>query len=62
MTKIFAMAYALGFPKDVTERIYSMRDWNWEMVWGGGKTPSASCFETGHFDEDASDPNKLFIV
>ncbi len=38
------MAYALGFPKDVTDRIYSMRDWRWEMVRDGGKTPSARCF------------------
>ena len=38
------MAYALGFPKDVTDNIYSMRDWRWEMVRDGGKTPSAKCF------------------
>ncbi len=38
------MAYALGLPKDVTDRIYSMRDWRWEMVRDGGKTPSAKCF------------------
>ena len=37
------MAYAFGFPKDVTERISEMRDWRWEMVRSGGKTPSASC-------------------
>ncbi len=39
------MAYALGFPKDVTDRIYSMRDWRWEMVRDGFPTPSARCFE-----------------
>jgi hypothetical protein len=39
------MAFALGFPKDVTDRIYSMRDWRWEMVREGGKTPSRSCFD-----------------
>ena len=37
------MAYALGFPKDVTDAIMGMRDWRWEMVRDGGKTPSASC-------------------
>ena len=37
------MAYAFGFPKDVTDRISEMRDWRWEMVRSGGKTPSASC-------------------
>jgi hypothetical protein len=26
------MAYAFGFPKDVTDRIYSMRDWRLEEV------------------------------
>jgi hypothetical protein len=38
------MAYAFGFPRDVTNLIYSMRDWRWEMVRAGGKTPSARCF------------------
>ena len=37
------MAYSLGFPKDVTDCIMGMRDWRWEMVRDGGKTPSASC-------------------
>jgi hypothetical protein len=37
------MAYVLGFPKDVTDLISGMRDWRWEMVRDGGKTPSASC-------------------
>jgi len=37
------MAYALGFPKDVTDCIMGMRDFRWEMVRDGGKTPSASC-------------------
>ena len=32
------MAYALGFPKDVTERIYSMRDWRLEGVKAKGGT------------------------
>lgn len=54
------MAYALGFPKDVTEVIYSMRDWRWEMVRAGGKTPSAYCFET-QLDEDTSDKSKHYI-
>ena len=39
------MAFALGFPQDVTDLIYSMRDWRWEMVRDGGKTPSARCFD-----------------
>ena len=38
------MAFALGFPRDVTDRIYDMRDWRWEMVRDGGETPSAQCF------------------
>ena len=37
------MAYALGFPKDVTDCIMGMRDFRWEMVRDGGETPSASC-------------------
>ena len=37
------MAYALKFPPDVTEIIMSMRDWRYEMVRAGGKTPSARC-------------------
>ena len=40
------MAFAFGFPQDVTELIYSMRDWRWELVRNGVKTPSASCFST----------------
>ena len=35
MTRKFdqaTMAYAFGFPKDVTDRIYSMRDWRLEEV------------------------------
>ena len=39
------MAYALGFPKDVTDCIMGMRDFRWEMVRGGGKTPSRQCFD-----------------
>ncbi len=35
------MAFAFSFPRDVTDLIYSMRDWRWEMVRDGGKTPSA---------------------
>jgi hypothetical protein len=41
------MAYALGFPRDVTDLIYSMRDWRWEMVRANGGTPSRLCFEIG---------------
>ena len=37
------MAYALKFPPDVTDIIMSMRDWRYEMVKVGGKTPSARC-------------------
>ena len=37
------MAYALRFPPDVTDIIMSMRDWRYEMVRAGGKTPSARC-------------------
>ena len=38
------MAFVFGFPQDVADIIYSMRDWRWEMVRDGGKTPSAKCF------------------
>ena len=41
---VSAMAYVFDFPQDVTDLIYSMRDWRYEMVRDGGKTPSASCF------------------
>jgi hypothetical protein len=41
------MAYALGFPKDVTELLYSLRDWRWEIVRKNGGTPSRLCFEIG---------------
>ena len=49
------MAYALApylcklklcridFPEDVAELIDGMLDWRYELVQGGGKTPSASC-------------------
>ena len=37
------MAYALGFPRDITDLIYEMRDFSFKMVGNGGKTPSASC-------------------
>ena len=45
LNKSAAMAFAFGFPQDVTDLIYSMRDWRWEMVRNGGKTPSARCFD-----------------
>ena len=34
------MAYALGFSKDLTNLIYSMRDWKLEDVKRNGGTPS----------------------
>jgi hypothetical protein len=39
------MAFAFRLPQDVADLIYSMRDWRWEMVRDGGKTPSARCFD-----------------
>ena len=36
------MAFAFGFPRDVTELINSYWDWRYRLVRGGGKTPSAS--------------------
>ncbi len=39
------MAYVFGLPASVTDLIYSMRDWRWEMVRDGFPTPSAMCFE-----------------
>ena len=56
------MAYALGFPKDVTERIYSMRDWTWEKIKRGGKTRSASCFHTESIDQNTADRDKPIIT
>ena len=38
------MAYALNFPKDVTQIIYSMRDFQYEAVKERGGTPSRLCF------------------
>jgi len=46
------MAYALGFPRDVTDRIYSMRDWRWEIVRRNGGTPSRLCFKITSWHED----------
>ncbi len=52
------MAFAFGFPQDVTDLICSMRDWRWEMVRNGGKTPSAQCFDAlhGHCDYAGEQP------
>ena len=36
------MAYAFGFPRDVTKLVDSLWDWRYRLVRGGGKTPSAS--------------------
>ena len=50
------MAYAFRFPRDVTDIIYQMRDWRWEMIRAGGKTPSARCFNVnpGLWDIEAA--------
>ena len=45
------MAFALGFPNEVTALIYSMRDWRLEEVKAVGGTPSSFCFQTP-MDED----------
>ena len=50
------MAYALKFPKDVTDIIMSMRDWRYEMVLAGGKTPSARCMPEPLPDHKAWEP------
>ena len=61
------MAFAFGFPDDVTALIYSMRDWRLEEVKAEGGTPSARCFQTpmpeyedlgfdGLFDDHKSHP------
>ena len=34
------MAYVFGFPKDITNLIYSMRDWRLEQIKQRGGTPS----------------------
>ena len=56
------MAFAFGFPQDVTDLIYSMRDWRWEMVRDGGKAPSARCFNIGPppYRDDADKKPTLF--
>ena len=36
------MAYAFGFPRDVTQLVDSLWDWRYRLVRGGGKPPSAS--------------------
>ena len=36
------MAFAFGFPRDVTKLVASMWDWRYRLVRGGGKTPSAA--------------------
>ena len=46
MELIDKMAFALGFPDDVTDLIYSMRDWRLEEVKAEGGTPSSCCFQT----------------
>ena len=38
------MAYVFGFSKDVTEIIYSMRDFRYEEIKKSGGTPSRLCF------------------
>jgi hypothetical protein len=57
------MAYALKLPVDVTDLIYQMRDWRYEMVRAGGKTPSANClnfkYTSGYVGELAELP---FII
>ena len=55
------MAYALGFPQVVTDAIMGMRDWRWEMVRGGGKTPSASCLNHHQRGQDM-DTDKEYIA
>ena len=35
------MAYALGFPKDISALLYTMRDWRLEEVRAAGGTPVA---------------------
>ena len=66
------MAFAFGFPEDVTDLIYSMRDWRWEKVRDGGKTPSASCFNEipprqvwaplREFEKENMQPGRTYIA
>ena len=56
------MAYACGFPKEVTDLIYSFRDWRYEMVRAGGKTPSAQCFKNLDYDEIDWNPESRYIA
>ena len=73
------MAYALApylcklklcridLPEDVAELIDGMLDWRYELVQGGGKTPSASCVnpipprEPGGMMTDHMDTRKEYI-
>ena len=50
------MAYVFGFPQDVAELIYSMRDWRWEMVRDGDKAPTARCFKIAYPDYPTDKP------
>ena len=56
------MAYALKFPRDVTDIIMSMRDWRYEMVLAGGKTPSARCMPEPLPDHKAWEPVTVNMI
>lgn len=48
------MAYALGFDKEVTRIIYSMRDWTLESVKQNGGTPSCCALKPFEIENQAS--------
>ena len=55
------MAYALGFPKDVSDLLYSMRDWRLEEVRAAGGTPVALMLRA-HVNIERVPPPATFTV
>ena len=50
------MAYALAFPRDVTQTVYSMRDFRLEQVNREGGTPSARAMKRTYFHRHCPPP------
>ena len=50
------MAFAFGFPRDVTKLVASMWDWRYRLVRGGGKTPSAAAMSLSVPDHAGYEP------
>ena len=50
------MAYALALPKDLTDLLYSMRDWRLEVVRAEGGTPSARAVQRANIRRSPPPP------